>query len=104
MGFLKIEQETMINFNAAEDTAELYTADPVMIRKMDKLVMENPQQFKGEVHSRYKGEVYAMNYTFPKRFVSIRTKDIVRNVTEEQREAARERMNKFHASKHQKGD
>lgn len=38
MGFLKIEQETQISFNAAEDTAELYTADPVMIRKMNKLV------------------------------------------------------------------
>lgn len=38
MGFLKIEQETQISFNAAEDTAELYTADSVMIRKMNKLV------------------------------------------------------------------
>lgn len=28
MGFLKIEQETQISFNAAEDKAELYTADP----------------------------------------------------------------------------
>ena len=28
MGFLKIEQETQISFNAAEDKAELYTAEP----------------------------------------------------------------------------
>lgn len=90
----------MISFNAAEDLAELYTADPVMIRKMDKLVEENPKQFKGEVHSRYKGEIYAMNYTFPKKFIVIRTKDIARNVTEEQREQARQRMKMYHASKH----
>lgn len=51
MAFLKVEQEVMISFNAAEDTAELYTADPVMIRKMDKLVEENPEQFSGKVHS-----------------------------------------------------
>lgn len=32
----KVEMETIISFNAAEDTAELYTADPVWIRKLDK--------------------------------------------------------------------
>ncbi|MBD5479575.1 MAG: hypothetical protein HDR14_09830 [Lachnospiraceae bacterium] len=100
MAFLKIEQETLISFNAGEDTAELYTADPVMIRKMDKLVSENPEQFKGEVHSRYQGKVYAMNYILPKRFISIRTKDIVRNTTEKQRERAREQLIKYHALRH----
>lgn len=100
MGFLKIEQETLISFNAAEDMAELYTADPVMIRRMDKIVEQNPAQFKSEVHSRYKGEVYAMNYIFPKKFVAIRTKDIVRNVSEEQRQKSRERMKQYHALKH----
>lgn len=102
MAFLKVEQEVMISFNAAEDTAELYTADPVMIRKMDKLVEENPEQFSGKVHSTYQGKVYAKKYFFPKRFVSIRTKDIVRNVSEEQREKAREQMKKYHASKRDK--
>ncbi len=102
MGFLRIEQETQINFNAAEETAELYTADPVMIRKMNKIVEENPAQFKSEVHSRYKGEVYAMNYIFPKKFVVIRTKDIVRNVSDEQRQKSRERLKQYHAMKHAK--
>lgn len=100
MGFLRIEQETQINFNAAEDTAELYTADPVMIRKMNKIVEENPAQFKSEVHSRYKGEVYAMNYTFPKRFVTIRTKDIVRHMSKEQKERASEQLNRYRDAKH----
>ena len=36
----------MISFNAAEDSAELYTADPVDIRKLDKLVKSNPERFK----------------------------------------------------------
>lgn len=100
MGFLKIEQETQISFNAAEDTAELYTADPVMIRKMNKLVEENPEQFQGKVHSRYQGKPYAMLYTLPKRFVVIRTKDRHSTMTEEQRIRASERMKQHNASKH----
>lgn len=97
MAFLRIEQEVIITFNAAEDTAELYTADPVFIRKMDKLVEENPEQFSGKVHSMYQGKVYAKKYFFPKRFVSIRTKDVARS--EEQKEKAREQMKQYHASK-----
>ena len=38
----KYEQEVTIGFNAAEGTAEIYTADPVWIRKMDKLVQQKP--------------------------------------------------------------
>ena len=57
MGFLRIEQETQINFNAGEAEATLYTADPVMIRKMDKIVEQNPEQFKSEVHSRVLAEI-----------------------------------------------
>lgn len=73
-----------------------------MIRKMDKIVEKNPEQFKSEVHSRYKGEIYGMVYTFPKKFVVIRTKDIVRNVTEEQRAQSRERLRRYHESKRNK--
>ena len=102
MSFLKIEQETQINFNAAEDTAELYTADPVMIRRMNKLVGQNPEQFKSEVHSRYQGKVYGMNYTFPKRFVTIRTKDVVRKMSDEQRKESAERLREYQRTKHAK--
>lgn len=97
MAYARIDQETIINFNAGEETAEMYTADPVMIRRMNKLCSENPSQFSGAVHSRYDGKIYAMYYKFPKRFVSIRSKDIKKS--EEQREASRQRMQKYHASK-----
>lgn len=99
MGFLRIEQETQINFNAGEAEATLYTADPVMIRKMDKIVDQNPEQFKSEVHSRYQGKVYGMIYTFPKKLVVIRTKEITRNLTEEQRKQIGERMRQYNKSK-----
>lgn len=44
-GLIRYEQEVTIGANAAEDTAELYTADPVWIRKLDKLVGQNPEQY-----------------------------------------------------------
>lgn len=79
----KYEQEVTIGFNAAEGTAEIYTAAPVWIRKMDKLVQQNPEQFKlGKVEN-YQGEIVAKRYTFPKRLITIRSKD--RTLTDEQR-------------------
>ncbi len=46
MKLSRYEQEVMINFNADEDTATLYTADPVWRRKMDKLAEQNPIDFQ----------------------------------------------------------
>lgn len=92
MALSRYEQETVINFNAKEDAAELYTADPVWIRKMDKLIKQNPEQFKPGKSERYEGKVIAKRYIFPKRFVTIRSKDIERKMTEEQKRAAAERM------------
>lgn len=42
----RIEQETVINFNAEEDTASIYTADPVMIRRLDRLTETHPQHYQ----------------------------------------------------------
>ena len=42
----RIEQETIVNANAEEKMAEVYTADPVMIRKLDKMVEKYPDQYK----------------------------------------------------------
>ena len=93
-GMTRREQETIISFNAAEDTAELYTADPVYIRKLDKLREGNPEQFKlGKVET-YQGKIVAKRYIFPKRFISIRSKDIKRELTEKQRKKLVERLRK----------
>lgn len=92
----RYEQEVTIGFNAEEDTAELYIADPVWIRKLDRLVEQNPEQFKlGRVET-YSGEIVSKRYTFPKRFVSIRSKDVKRELTDEQREELTKRLNTSH--------
>ncbi len=88
----KYEQEVVISFSAADGTADIYTADPVWIRKLDKLVQQNPEQFiPGKVET-YQGEIVAKRYTFPKRFLSIRSKDVKRELTEEQKIELTERL------------
>lgn len=86
----RVEQEVVISFNAEEDTADLYTADPVWIRKMDKILEQNPEQFKPGRWEYYEGKVIAKRYTFPKKFITIRTK--ARTLTDEQREASTKRL------------
>lgn len=45
MNLTRYEQEVVINLNADEDTAMLYSANPAWIQKMDKLMQEFPEVF-----------------------------------------------------------
>ncbi len=84
MKLTRYEQETIINFNAGDQTATIYTRDPAVMRKVDALVIEFPDTFKciGETD-------IDKTYEMPKSFVSYRKP---RRLSEEQREAARERI------------
>ena len=77
------EQETIINYNAAEQTATVYTRDKTVMRRLDALVIESPDHYRliGETDS-------DKTYEMPKSFVSYRKP---RRLSEEQREAARTR-------------
>lgn len=46
MKLTKYEQETIVLSNAAEQTSTIYTSDPNMIRKLDKLVTRFPEVYK----------------------------------------------------------
>ena len=46
MKMTRYEQETIINFNAGEQIATLYTRDPAVMRKNDALVIDFPDAFK----------------------------------------------------------
>lgn len=89
MNITRLEQETIVNFNAAEDTASVYTADPVYMRKLDKLCEREPASYK-PVKQDKDGKWYEM----PKRLVRFTT---TRIMTDEQKEAAAERMRKMQA-------
>ena len=84
MKLTRYEQETIINFNAGDQTATVYTRDPAIMRKVDALVIEFPDIYKciGETD-------IDKTYEMPKSFVSYRKP---RRLSEEQREAARERI------------
>ena len=78
------EQETIINFNAKDKTATVYTRDPTFMKQMDILVGEYPDTFRcrsvSEVDRVY--EVPAASVTFRK----------PRRLSDKQRKEARERM------------
>lgn len=80
------EQETIINYNAAEQIATVYTRDKTVMRRRDALVIGYPE------HYRLIGETdIDKTYEMPKSFVSYRKP---RQLSDEQREAARERLRK----------
>ena len=81
---LRYEQETIINFNAGEKKATVYTADPAVMRNLDSLVIEFPDTFKC-----IKVNDISKTYEMPKSSVTYRKP---RKLSEEQREQARTRM------------
>ena len=87
-----VERESVITFNAAEENADIYASDPVWIRKFDKLVEQNPEQFKVIQEFKYEGKVVARRYTFPKSFLTVRSKKRENHLTDEQKEAAAKRL------------
>ena len=91
MRLTRYEQETIINFNAGEQTATLYTRDPAVIKQVDALVIEFPGIFKciGATD-------IDRTYEMPKSSVTYRKP---RNISEAQRKAASERMQRLNGSR-----
>ena len=80
MKLTRYEQETIINFNAEEKTATLYTRDPAVMRNLDSLVIEYPDTFKrvGEtdIDKTYEMPKSAVTYRKPRRLSEERIKQI----------------------------
>lgn len=87
MKITRYEQETIINFNAGEQTATLYTRDSAVMRKIDALVIEFPEHYR-----LISATDIDKTYEMPKSFVSYRKP---RRLSEEQREAQRKRAKKL---------
>lgn len=84
------ERETVINFNAGEKKASLYTRDQRVMRELDALVSRFPEVYHLDSQSDID-----KTYSFPKSCVSYRKPRIL---TEEQREVSRMRMKQINAS------
>lgn len=73
----RYEQETIIGYNQAEQTASVYTHDPKLLKKLARLKEKYPEQIRQEREN---------TYTVPKACVLIREP-----YSEQRRAAARER-------------
>ena len=84
MKLSRYEQETVVNYNAGEQTAIVYTRDKAVMRKLDTLVADFPDTYK-----LVEQDEVSKTYSFPKSYVSCRKP---RTVSTEQRERARQMM------------
>lgn len=66
MNLTRYEQEVVINLNAEEDVATIYSSNPVWLRKMETLASEFPDVF---LLIRQSG--ISKTYSFPKRLLRI---------------------------------
>jgi hypothetical protein len=82
--YTKYEQETIILFNELEKTAEVYTYNSALRRKLEKGCILHPDNFK--VKSESHG---AKTFTIPKKYVSVRIPPIR---TPEQMQRQKEHM------------
>ena len=81
------EQEICINAMRDEEFATIYCSDRTWVTKMDKLVEKSPDLFKVVSETDY-----GKTYRFPKRLISIRSSIVTREMTDEQKQLAADRL------------
>lgn len=88
------EQETIIQFNRSDEFATIYTSDTTMITKLDKLCKTVPDNYKLVKKETRKGKTVSKIYRLEdKSFISLRSKKVTLNLTDEQRKERAERLN-----------
>lgn len=93
MGNILEERETTIRWDDAEKVAHIWTCSPISIRRFDKLVAEAPETYKC-----VKRKDDSVWYEVDAKYISFR-KPSTRIITDEQREATRQRIAKYNASR-----
>ena len=81
------EQELCINAMRDEEFATAYCSDRTWITKFDRLVEKSPELFEVIAETDY-----GKTYKFPKRLISIRSSIVTREMTEEQKRLAAQRL------------
>lgn len=62
----KTAMETIVDYNQQDDTAHVFTYDPALQKKMDKLCADHPDEVQLSVECNG-----SKNYTFPKSWLKI---------------------------------
>lgn len=81
------EQEVCINAMRDEEFATAYCSDRTWITKFDKIVEKSPDLFEVIAETDY-----GKTYKFPKRLISIRSSIVTREMTDEQKQLAADRL------------
>lgn len=86
------EQETHVSYMRNESFAKVYTSDSTQMTRFDKLCKTNPDMYK-LIEDTGRGKSYLIS---DKGLISFRAKK--REMTEEQKQIAAERMRKLHSN------
>lgn len=92
MGLTRAEMETIINFNEADDKAEIYTYNGRLIRKLTEYAAQRPKECvlcQPDASGAHK-------FIFPKKWVKVNASRIL---TDEQREEMSERAKRMLANR-----
>lgn len=68
MGLSNYERETVILFNEAEKTADIYTHNPALKKQLAKLGATYPELVKQETENRYGGQMFVI----PKKWIRVK--------------------------------
>lgn len=79
-------------YSGDSDKATVYTTDTTMLTKLHKLVKKAPEEWRLVDQGTVNGIVISETFECPKKLISLRS--IPRVITEEQRQAASERLKK----------
>ena len=94
------EQDITISAYRNDDRFEAWVTDNVMLTKIKAGMKGAPEEYRLEEIVWHKdGTVAAYKFSFPKRFLTFRTKDRKVEMTEEEKAAMAERLKKARASK-----
>lgn len=103
MGLSVAEQETTVSFMRDSDLCEVYTSDSTIMTKLDKLAESDKAphwKLKAE-HKLQTGELVGKTYQTHKRLISFRADITTRELTDEQKEVAADRMKEWQERKRQ---
>ena len=89
------EQETSIVCERNSDKMTIWTSDNTMVTKLKGLMIKNPDAYKLISISTCDGQPVAYEIEAPKKFLSFRSTNAPRTITEEQRAASSERMKRW---------
>lgn len=92
------EQETVVNFGRTDEDMTIYTTDSTTITKLDKAVKAGLYEVI-ELHT-VKGVTVGKTYKAKKKLLSFRTKEVKRELTEEQKKLQAERMRQILSRKY----